>query len=145
MGTEELLGNISLFKHLRQEQLSELARLLTQCTFAPGEDILRDGDPGDGLYIVTSGLVKVTKKSPSGQKEAPLALLKRGEVFGEMALLDDQPRSATVTAMGPTECLFLSRGDFINALQRYPEIAVAMLPVLAERIRTADRWIEHLV
>lgn len=145
MSAGQFLARVPLFSQLADKELEALASQMTPCSFSPGTDIVREGDQGDGLYIIQAGMVKVSKKSASGQGEAALALLKAGDFFGEMALLDDQPRSATVSALGPTQCLFLSRTSFVAVLEQHPQIAVAMLPVLTQRIRTAERWVESLI
>lgn len=143
--TEQFLHNVPLFSGLTPEQLQQVARMAEQCTFAAGTDICKEGDPGGGMYIVMSGMAKVAVKPPKGGKEAVVSLLKGGDTFGILALLDDQPRSATVSAMGNTQCLYLRREDFLQLVQQHPQIAVALLPALSEMVRSANRWVEQLL
>lgn len=149
MSKEDFLAKVTLFKDLDAAQLAELAADTEERNFGAGSEVIRQGDPGDGLYIVVSGLVQVTGKLEKGQAreegEAVLSVLGPGEAFGELSLLDGKPRSATVVASWSTKCLFLSREDFLKRMRRHPQIAFALLPVLCERIREADQRIAQLV
>lgn len=149
MSKEEFLGKVILFKELDAAQLAELAADTEERSFGAGSEIIRQGDPGDGLYIVVSGLVQVTGKLEEGQAreegEAVLSVLGPGEAFGELSLLDGKPRSATVVASWSTKCLFLSREHFRKRMRQHPQIGFALLPVLCERIREADQRIAQLV
>ena len=105
-----------------------------------------DNDAADGLYIVKSGMAKVTKSSADAAGvEAVLAILRKGNSFGELSLIDGLPRSANVAAMGPMECYFLPRDAFLLALKEAPEIALGMLPALASMVRSADQWVAQLI
>lgn len=143
METEEFLGRVELFKHLDRASLSHLATKLKFVSFPEGP-IVKKGDPGDALYIVKSGLASVTTSGGPSGTEAVLAILKSGDSFGEVALIDGQPRTADVTATGPVECYRLSRDDFLSALDEHLEIAKGILPCLAAMVRSADLWIDSL-
>ncbi|MBI4306639.1 MAG: cyclic nucleotide-binding domain-containing protein [Chloroflexi bacterium] len=93
----------------------------------------------DGAQTVPRGCSTV--KSDKGVAEAVLALLKPGDAFGEIGLIDGKPRSATVSALQPIDCYFLDRANFFEVLLTHPEIAAAMLPTLAAMVRYADRWV----
>ncbi len=138
MSIEEFLAKVPIFSALSRPQLANLAKLVQQRTFPKGTVIIRQGDTDATLYIIQSGSVKVTKKNASGTGELQLAAMRSGEFFGEMSLLDGSPRSATVTAVEQTECLMLTRWVFYSTLRSDPEIAVAMLPTLSQRIRIVD-------
>ena len=97
------------------------------------------------LYIILKGQVSVVKRGPEGQGDINLATLDEGDFFGEMALLDGAPRSASVTALTPTECLLLTRWVFYTTLRSDPEIAVAMLPTLSKRVRDAEEVTKRIV
>ena len=144
METEEFLGKVGLFKHLDKASLSHLATKLKLVTLPEGP-LVKEGDPGDALYIVKSGLATVTKSPGSGGMEVVLALLKSGDSFGEVALIDGMPRSADVTATQQMECYMLSRDDFLAALDEHPEIAKGVLPCLASMVRSADGWVASLL
>jgi CRP-like cAMP-binding protein len=140
-----MLARVPIFVALSKEQLSTLARLVAHRTFPRGTVIIREDDTDAALYIILKGQVSVTKKGPAGQSELKLATLDEGDFFGEMALLDGAPRSASVTALTPTECLLLTRWVFYTTLRSDPEIAVAMLPTLSKRVRDAEEVTKRIV
>ncbi|MBI2862372.1 MAG: cyclic nucleotide-binding domain-containing protein [Chloroflexi bacterium] len=139
----QFLSQVPLFHSIHPEDLAELGSQMTELSYPPGAVIIKEGAPGDGLYVIARGQVKVTGKGP-GNVEAALATLEPGDSFGELALLDGYPRSATITAAMPTQCLYLPREVFLVQVTRHPQIAIALLPVLAERLREADRLILQL-
>ncbi len=141
MSIEEFLAKVPIFSALSRGQLSNLAKLVNQRTFPRGTVIIREGDTDATLYIVVSGSVRVTKKRSGNAGEVNLATLTSGDFFGEMGLLDGAPRSATVAAVEPTDCLLLTRWVFYSTLRSDPEIAVAMLPTLSQRIRSLEESI----
>jgi CRP/FNR family cyclic AMP-dependent transcriptional regulator len=133
----ELLSHASLFAVLSHDDLEHLAETARIRTYHRGELIVREGETATGCFIIASGRVEVLKGVDDPQ---PLILgrLDAGEFFGEMAVIDDHPRSATVRAIEETECVAIRRVDFLEVLQRRPQIAVQMLPVLVRRLRQAD-------
>ena len=133
-----MLARVSIFAPLNKEQLSNLAQLVVRRSFARGTVIIREGDTDAALYVIIIGDVAVTKRGTSGTGELQLSTLHAGDFFGEMALIDGSPRSASVTAVTATECLVLTRWVFNTTLRSDPLIAVAMLPVLSRRIRETD-------
>ena len=135
---------MALFEYLSQEALDYLATQLRLLSHPEGH-IIRDGDPADGLYIIRSGVCRVTKTAKTSEAEAVLAILREGDSFGEIGLIDGLPRAADVTAIEPTDCYFLARDAFFTALEKHPEIAVRMLPTLAAMVRSADQWIAQLL
>lgn len=139
----ELLGNVVLFSGLQEEELNALLRVAVAKNYAKHAIILREGDKTDALYIITSGKVKVML-STGGGKEVILAILGKSEFFGEMALLDEQPRSADVVAMEPTQLLVISKTDFINCLAHNPQMSFRIMQGLIQRLRSADRKIQSL-
>lgn len=136
MDAEQTLRDVPLFRGLEPKQLKSLARWVATRTYQPGQAIVEEGQTGLGLYCIQAGRVKVTQRSGSGERD--LSQLGSGDFFGEMALLDDKPRSATVTAVEPTTCVLLDKSQFLAELRTYPEIAVAILPVLVERLRDVE-------
>ncbi|HEX2513179.1 MAG TPA: cyclic nucleotide-binding domain-containing protein, partial [Chloroflexota bacterium] len=103
------LRGVPLFRLLSGRQLTELARVARRYRYGAGQRVFSQGDAGDTFYVILSGQVKVSVMSPEGQ-EAILVVLDAGEGFGEFALLDDQPRSATIEATLPTEAVALRKG-----------------------------------
>jgi CRP/FNR family cyclic AMP-dependent transcriptional regulator len=135
------LQRVPLFASLSPSQLAELARVARRFNYARDETIFFQEDDGDTFYVILSGQVKVSVTSPEGQ-EAILVMLDAGEGFGEFALLDDQPRSATIEATQPTEVLSLRKDDFRRLLRQMPDIAIALLKVLTKRLRDTDQLVQ---
>jgi CRP-like cAMP-binding protein len=106
-------------------------------TFKKDETLIEQGERGVGLYIIASGEVKIVKKTAGGD-ELEVALHRTGDFFGEMAVLDDAPRSASVIAVADTKCLFLSAWDFKARMKLHPEIAMEILPVVVKRFRETN-------
>ena len=144
MEAEELLGKVELFKHVDRTCLSHLAAKLQLVSFPEGP-LVRENDPGDALYVIKSGVAQVTKSSTLHGMEAVLAILKPGDSFGEVALIDGRPRTADVTVTEPMECYKLSRDAFLAAVREHPEIAIGLLPRLAAMVRAADEWLADLL
>lgn len=132
-----------MFQQLVPEDLAALAGLLRERRFPKGTIIVSQGDPGDALYLIGSGQVKVALFAEDG-REVILAVHSGGGFFGEMALLDDEPRSAHVIAMTDAVLLQLRREDFRNRLRNSPELGVALLRELSRRLRRADDTIARL-
>jgi nucleotide-binding universal stress UspA family protein len=133
----ELLAQAPLFAALNQEDRGHLGETARIRTYQPGELIVREGDTATGCFIIASGEVEVVRGEHSAHPIV-LTTLGAGEFFGEMAVIDDHPRSASVRALEATECVALGRAEFLETLQRRPQIAVQMLPVLVRRLRLAD-------
>ncbi len=130
---EAALSRVKLFAALEPPDLAKLAQACLLRHYGAGESILEEGSTGLGLFLITSGRVEVFK-THEGRK-VPLAVLEAGAVLGEMALLDDRPRSASGVAIEDTECLLLSRDRFRTLLKRRPRIAWPIVPSLVRRIR----------
>lgn len=138
------LRHIPLFAHLGSDEIERIARAAREKSYPKGSVILFEDDPGDALYVVVSGEVKVVLIGEDG-REVILSILDDGDFFGEMALIDDQPRSAHVIAMEDSNLLVLRREDFQSALQDVPRIALGLLRALSRRLRRADDKIGGLV
>lgn len=132
--TTALLAQVPLFAHLSPEELSALAALLHRRRFGKGEVIFHEGDVGTALYIIEEGEVRIVLRSPEG-KEVVLVLLGRGDIFGELALLDGEPRSADAVAKEPSQLMVLRREDFLNFLDAKPKVAGVLLAALSRRLR----------
>ncbi len=142
--TRTLLRNVAIFAHLDDATLTGLARFAESRQFAPGAIVVGQDDPGEALYVLVSGKVKVALYGESG-REIILSLFRTpGDFFGEMSLLDDQPRSATVIALERSTLLSLSRADFRTHLKAYPRTALEVLAELSRRLRRADEVIGNL-
>lgn len=143
-GQTGILAQVSLFSNLGVEGLRELSAAARRRTFRPNEVIFHRDDPGQMLYVIHEGKVKIYITSPDGQ-EVSLAVFGPGDYFGELALLDGQPRSASAIAIEPVEAFALQRNDFINAVMRDPRIAIEVMHVLSRRLRQTDAMIEDLL
>ena len=120
---EETLAHIDLFSTLDKKELQALAKSCQERTYNAGSTIFSQGDTGVGLYVVKSGKIRLTGT---------------GEVMGEMALLDDLPRSATATAEGDVDVLVLPVWEFRGVLRQHPDIALKMLSALSRRLRKVE-------
>jgi CRP/FNR family transcriptional regulator len=139
MTLEEALAASPLFAPLDRHDRERLVWRMTICRFDRGMVIVRQGDTASAFYLILSGEVEVTKTDGrDGSTATSLATLGPGDVFGEMALLDDGTRSSSVTARAPTRCGLLSRWDFREELRRSPEVAIRLLAILSRRIRLLD-------
>ena len=143
MSNATFLRQVTLFDCLGDPEIEALAALTFSRTFDKGQLIILAEETGDTLFIIRGGQVKVSLIHEDG-KEFILSLLSQGEVFGELSLLDDRPRSANVTAMVETELLMLRRSDFLDLVGRVPQIAVSLLEELASRLRRTDDQVEGL-
>ncbi len=141
--SSEFLKAIPLFRHLGEEELRALAGLLRERVLAKGTVIVTQGEPGDTLFLIADGQVKVAVFGEDG-REVILSVLTEGGFFGEMALLDDEPRSAHVIAMTDASLWQLRRDDFRSRLRASPDLAIAMLRELSRRLRRADETIASL-
>src|SRR5205085_1739632 len=138
------LKQVPLFAGLADEDIRGLMSLAKRRTFRNGEVIFHREDPGQVLYVIKEGKVKICLVSPDGQ-EISLVVFGKGECFGEFALLDGLPRSADAVALERVECYTLQRSDFHKAIMKNPKIAIQVLEVLSKRLRTTDQMIEDLI
>jgi len=129
-----VLSQVPLFAPLPTDALDELSARLRRRAYARGEAVFREGDPGTSLYIVNAGRVKLALSSSEG-REIIIDLLGPGDVFGELALLDGEPRSADAVATESSELLHLEREEFKRYLLQRPMLAVELLAILSRRIR----------
>jgi len=139
----ETLATVPLFGGLDGASLDSVAHGMRSRRFRRGETIFHLGDPGDALFIVASGIVKITLPSETGD-EAILATLRPGDFFGELALLDGAPRSATAVALEPTETLVLPRDRFRDLISAQPAIRDALFAALAKELRRLTIHVEEL-
>ncbi len=131
---EDTLARVDLFASLDKRELQTLAKSTHERTYSAGTNLFSQGDSGSGLYILKSGKVSITQRTPHGT-EKEINTAGAGEVFGEMALLDDQMRSATVTAVDDVTALLLPVWEFRSVLKAHPDIAIKMLAALSRRLR----------
>jgi len=138
-----LIRNVPLFSSLPDERLENISNLLIPKKYNKDAVIVLENEPGDSLYIIREGRVKVTRYSDDGG-EVILTILNDDDFFGEMSLLDGEDRSANVVALENTSVFILTRPDLYSLLESKPTIAIAMLEELASRIRKSDKYIKGL-
>ena len=144
MSATDVLRKVPLFSDLSEAELARFADVTREREYPKNSVILFEDDPGDALYIVSAGQVKVVLIGEDG-REVILSVLGDGDFFGEMALIDDEPRSAHVIAMRDSRLLVLRRDDFQQQIQQHPSVALKVLKVLVQRLRRADAKIGGLV
>jgi CRP-like cAMP-binding protein len=142
--TADFLATVPLFRSLAPEELNAFAQMAREKSYPKGSVILFEDDPGDSLFLVRAGRVKVVLIAEDG-REVILGILGVGEHFGELSLIDDQPRSAHVVAMEESSLLVLRREDFRRRVEQNPAVAWALLTELSRRLRRADDKIGSLV
>jgi CRP/FNR family transcriptional regulator/CRP/FNR family cyclic AMP-dependent transcriptional regulator len=138
------LKQVAIFADLAEEDIRDLMAVAKRRTFRTGEVIFHRDDPGQVLYMINEGKVKICLISPDGQ-EISLAVLGAGEYFGEFALYDGLPRSADAIALEKVECYTLQRSDFHHAIMKNPKIAIQVLEGLSKRLRNTDQMVEDLI
>jgi CRP/FNR family cyclic AMP-dependent transcriptional regulator len=130
----KLLGKVSIFSRLDPTDIEELSQLTVIKNWEADTAVLFQGEPSDSLHLLLKGSVKVTETSKEGQPKI-LGILEEGEIFGELAMLDGQPRSATVTTCEPSETASISHQDFRKFAATRPEVLWKVLAALCDRVR----------
>ena len=134
----ELLGNVRLFSTCTKRELGRIASLVEEIDAPKGKVIVRQGEPGRECFVITEGRAKATMRGKGSATLGP------GSFFGEMSLLDEGPRSATVTAETDMRLLVLGSREFSSLVNEVPTVAVRMMRGMAERLRDAEpRQPEH--
>jgi len=139
-----MLADVELFEHLNDDDRASLAEAIDVRELAAGDTLFKAGEPGEALYVVRSGEIELFIKDTAGQRIA-LALVGAGEMFGELALLDRGPRTATAIAMSDTELLELDRDDLLLLFQRSPAAALRLLAAMGRMTRKADELLKTRV
>lgn len=134
---EDALAQVPLFQGLTRRELTVLAANAREREYPEGATLLRQGETGVGLFIITAGTVHVSQTSPDGETRE-LGDYGRGAALGEMSLLDDLPRTATVVAKEPTKAIVIPVWDFRASLREAPEISIKLLTVLSHRLRASE-------
>ena len=135
---------LSIFEGLTQEELEKVARAAIVHSYDKNSTVIfKEGDPGDSLYIISKGKVKITRENEDG-RVVVLSILDKGDFFGEMSLLDGLPRSANVVSMAQTEVLIINSKEFKNLRRDIPKISDNLLKLLCERIRKLDAQIKRI-
>jgi CRP/FNR family transcriptional regulator, cyclic AMP receptor protein len=136
-----MLKKVPLFAEFSDEDVAAVASLTQGRRYAKHAVLVYEGDPGDALFVVISGNVAVTRVSNDG-KETILSILKEGDFFGEMGVLDASPRSATIKALRDAEVAILARKDFLELLGRNPQMCLSLVAALSSRLRATNQAIQ---
>ncbi len=137
------LRQVSIFGGLSDDDLARLANIGSRKSFPKGSIIVMEAEAGAAMFTIISGKVKVVRSDGEG-REVILSILSDSDVFGELSLLDGHVRSASVVAITATEVFVIHRQDFMHLLHTFPSISIALLGILANRMRKADSQIKNL-
>ncbi|HID09962.1 MAG TPA: cyclic nucleotide-binding domain-containing protein [Candidatus Latescibacteria bacterium] len=143
----ERLREIPVFSELRKGELRKLEKIVHLRRYRPSEEVFREGEPGVGMYIIRFGGVDILQRSEDGSEQL-LTHLEAGDFFGELALLDEAPRSATARATEPTELWGVFRPDLMDLIQRDPRLGLKIVLPLArlvgERLRRTNELLKRV-
>lgn len=143
MYKKSFLKKVPLFMNISNKQINDIYKNIIERKYPKGSYLFFENEEGNTLYIVVSGLIKIYKSDISGRIKT-LAYLKEGDFFGEMAMLDEEKRSASACVLEDSLVLILNRSDFQREILNNPEIALRLMKALSERLRNADKQIEDL-
>lgn len=141
LNARTIIERNSLFRGLPSAAIDRIAALATRRTYKADSVVFMRGDPGDSLYGVVTGRVRISASAPGG-KEVFLNIMEPGDAFGEIALLDGQPRTAAATTLAPTELMVIQRDQFVALLQKEPKLAVHLIELLCKRVRWTSQQME---
>lgn len=142
--TSQFLTRVGIFSRVDPSELEILAAGLRRRTYQRGEVIFHQDDPGDRLHFVAEGMVKISIVSTDG-RENDIALLTKGDCFGEMSVLDGGRRSATAVAVEPTQTMTSTREDFLAFLNEHVGVAIQIIALMARRLRNMDEMLGDMV
>lgn len=143
MEHHEILHSVPLFANISTQNIKGIAKSCGERSFKKGEFLVKQGNPGIGLFIIVSGKVKIVKSLEQGQ-DIEIATHGPGEVIGEMAVLDGAPRTANVVAVEDTDCLVLASWAFNSFMESHPEVALQILPIVVRRFRETNEALINL-
>jgi len=139
----ELLKKVSLFEKMTDEQLEQLLSIARRQTFPANTVLFHENDPGATFYVILKGSVKIFKRSARGEEKV-LTLLQAGDSFGELALIDGRPRSASAATLEPTSVLAIAEQPFHNLLRNHYEMTRKIMAELCQRLRDTNQHVHDL-
>ena len=139
----QVLRSSRLFARLGDSEIDQILAHATVSRYREGDQILAKGDPGNSMMAVLKGRVSITAPSPDG-REIVITVMRDGDVFGEIALIDGKERTADASAMTDCELLIVPRRSVISMLERRPDLCIDLLTVLCERLRRTNEQVEDL-
>jgi CRP-like cAMP-binding protein len=140
----EDIRKYDFFKNLPDSVLVELSQEIQELSLESGEELFRKGDPGDALYVIQTGWIKLVGEDADGS-EVVLNQVGPGNIIGEMAMIDQEPRSAGVVAITPTKLLRLHSEKFVEVLKQEPSIGIQVIRDISERLRFANTYLENAI
>jgi CRP/FNR family cyclic AMP-dependent transcriptional regulator len=140
---ENIISKAQIFASLSSKDIEALAKRGEKRCWKKGQQIISEGDVGNTLYLMLSGKVKAVLYGEDG-REIVLSVMKKGEIFGEMALFDGEPRSANIEVVDDAECFIMHGADFLEYMKAHPTVAINFLSHLSRRLREADKKIGGL-
>ncbi|HST72208.1 MAG TPA: Crp/Fnr family transcriptional regulator [Kocuria rosea] len=140
----DVLRRAPLFASLDDQAFAALTEELTEVELSRGSTLFHEGDPGDQLYFIISGKIKLGRTAPDG-RESLVAIMGPGELFGEMALFDPSPRSTSATAVSETRLAGLKHENLKKVIERSPDVSAQLLQALARRLRRTNESLADLV
>jgi CRP/FNR family cyclic AMP-dependent transcriptional regulator len=141
LNVRTIIERNGLFRGLPPQTIARIAALASRRTYEAEAVVFMHGDPGDSLYGVVTGRVRISAGAPGG-KEVVLNIMEPGDAFGEIALLDGQPRTAAATTLTSTQLMVIRRGEFLGLLRREPRLAVHLIELLCKRVRWTAQQME---
>jgi CRP-like cAMP-binding protein len=132
---------LSFFQGVDIPELQLISQQMTEQSYDAGAVVFHEGDMGDRLFVILTGTMHVYVEREG--KTITYALMRPGECFGEMALIEDAPRSATIRAAAPAYCLTLSKQGFLSLIQRHPQIALTIMKSLCQRLRHTNELLQQ--
>ena len=139
----DLIRRVPLFSRLDDDQMTRLTEICSRKSCKMGTVLFREKEPGDVFYIVVSGSVKIFTSNPSGEEKI-LSVFGAGESFGELSLIDGQPRSASAQTVEDSVLLSIRGDDFLNLLRTYPDMSLAIMKELCRRLRETNEHVYDL-
>jgi len=140
---KEIISSVPLFSELDEAELTAISKLVASKHVGKNTIVVQEGESGDTMAVILSGSVKISQYANDG-REVVLCLLEKGSFFGEMALLDTEPRSATVTTMEESELGFIRRGDFARLMLEMPRLTSKLLAEITRRLRRTNLVLGHI-
>lgn len=134
----DLLKQTKLFENLSYEDAKVIAYTTTPRFFSDGEIVFEEGETGEEAFLITQGEVEIWKGAP-GKNEVLIATIQKGELFGEMAIISEAPRTATVITKGEVRTLVINKEIFLDIIRDFPEVALGVMKTLVHRLITTDK------
>lgn len=138
------LGETPVFEEFSGEKLDDIKELVQEIELSKGDVLFEQDDPGDFLYIINDGLLKISRHDPISERRKTLAILGAGEIVGEMAVLTEENRSGEARALRDTHLFQIYEDDYLELLNKYPQMGVKLVRILSKRLLMSDEEIQSV-